>query len=165
VRAFAAGVEGPVHLLLNNAGVRSRPDELQDFDADDAARTFQVNALGALRVTGALLRRLRGVPGAKIANLSSGLGSISDNSWGGAYGYRMSKAALNMASRSLAQDLRAEGLIAVTLSPGWVQTDTGGSEAPTPVAESAAGLIGLIDRLTLQDSGTFLNFRGEPISW
>jgi NAD(P)-dependent dehydrogenase (short-subunit alcohol dehydrogenase family) len=165
VRAFADAVTAPVDLLINNAGVRSRPDGLQEFDAEDATRTFQVNALGALRVTGALLPMLRRVKGAKIANLSSGLGSITDNSWGGAYGYRMSKAALNMASRSLAHDLREDGIVVVALSPGWVQTDMGGSEAPTPVAESAAGLIGLIDRLTLEDSGGFFGFQGERIAW
>ena len=77
----------------------------------------------------------------------------------------MSKAALNMASRSLAHDLREDGIIAVALSPGWVQTDMGGSEAPTPVSESAAGLIALIDRLTLEDSGGFFGFQGERIAW
>jgi len=165
VRAFAATVTEPVDLLINNAGVRSRPDSLEALDLDDAARAFQVNALGTLRVTAALLPMLRRSGGAKIANMSSGLGSIGDNTSGGSYGYRMSKAALNMASRSLAQDLRGEGLITVAISPGWVQTDMGGSDAPTPVAESVAGLIALIDRLTLQDSGSFLNFRGEPIAW
>lgn len=77
----------------------------------------------------------------------------------------MSKAALNMASRSLASDLRAEGLVAVAISPGWVQTDMGGSDAPLSVAESAAGLLRVIDRLTLRDSGGFFDFRGEPLSW
>jgi len=165
VRAFAASVTEPVELLINNAGVRSRPDELAGLDLEDAARTFQVNALGMLRVTSALLPLLRRSRGAKIANISSGLSSIQDNTSGGAYGYRMSKAALNMASRSLAQDLREEGIITVAISPGWVQTDMGGADAPTPVTESAAGLIGVIDRLTLQDSGGFFSFRGERIAW
>jgi NAD(P)-dependent dehydrogenase (short-subunit alcohol dehydrogenase family) len=165
VRAFASTVTEPVDLLINNAGVRTRPDSLEELDLDEAARTLQVNALGPLRVTTALLPMLRRSGAAKIANISSGLGSISDNTSGGGYGYRMSKAALNMASRSLAQDLRAQGLIAVALSPGWVQTDMGGSDAPTPVAESVAGLISLIDRLTLEDSGGFLNFQGERLAW
>ncbi|QRN99173.1 SDR family oxidoreductase [Archangium violaceum] len=165
VRAFAASVTEPVDLLINNAGMRNRPDGLEELDLDGAARTFQVNALGPLRVTHALLPMLRRSRGAKIANMSSGLGSIDDNTSGGAYGYRMSKAALNMASRSLAQDLRDEGIIAVVLSPGWVRTDMGGEDAPTPVSESVAGLLGLIDRLTLQDSGSFFGFRGERIAW
>jgi NAD(P)-dependent dehydrogenase (short-subunit alcohol dehydrogenase family) len=165
VRAFAAAVTEPVELLINNAGVRSRPDGLEGLDLDDVARTFQVNALGMLRVTSALLPLLRRARGAKIANISSGLSSLHDNTSGGAYGYRMSKAALNMASRSLATDLRDEGLVAVAISPGWVQTDMGGSDAPTPVAESAAGLIRVIDGLTLQDSGSFFDYRGERLSW
>ena len=113
----------------------------------------------------ALLPLLRRSSGAKIVNLSSSLGSIGNNTSGGAYGYRMSKAALNMASRSLAADLRDDGLVAVTISPGWVQTDMGGSDAPTPVAESAAGLLRVIDGLTLQDSGGFFDYRGERLSW
>jgi len=118
-----------------------------------------------LRVTSALLPLLRRSRGAKIANISSGLSSIQDNTSGGSYGYRMSKAALNMASRSLAQDLREEGIVTVVISPGWVQTDMGGADAPTPVTESVAGVIGVIDRLTLQDSGGFFSFRGERIAW
>jgi NAD(P)-dependent dehydrogenase (short-subunit alcohol dehydrogenase family) len=163
VRAFAAQVSGPLDVLVNNAGVRSRPDELDELDA--AAQMLEVNALGALRVTRALLPLLRRAPHAKVANVSSGLGSIADNTSGGAYGYRMSKAALNMATRSLAQDLAADGIVAVALSPGWVQTDMGGASAPTPVAESAAGLLQVIDRLTLQESGGFLDFRGERLAW
>ncbi|WP_368670929.1 SDR family NAD(P)-dependent oxidoreductase [Myxococcus sp. AM010] len=83
-----------MHVLINNAGVRSRPDALSDLDGDDLTRTFQVNAVAALRVTVAPLPRLRAAGGAKVANLSSNLVSIADNSWGGAYDYRMSKAAL-----------------------------------------------------------------------
>jgi NAD(P)-dependent dehydrogenase (short-subunit alcohol dehydrogenase family) len=165
VRSFAAAVSEPVDLLINNAGVRSRPDSLEELDLDSATQAFQVNALGALRVTGALLPMLRRSRGAKIVSLSSGLGSIDDNTSGGAYGYRMSKAALNMASRSLANDLRAEGIVSVVISPGWVQTNMGGSEAPLQVSESASGLISVIDRLTLQESGGFFSFRGERIAW
>ncbi|RKH57733.1 SDR family oxidoreductase [Corallococcus llansteffanensis] len=165
VRAFAAALTGPVDLLINNAGLRTRRDDIEGVSLEDALQMLQVNALGTLRVTRALLPRLRETRGAKIASLSSGLGSIADNTSGGSYGYRMSKAALNMAMRSLAQDLRGEGLIAVAISPGWVQTDMGGSSAPTQVSESAAGLLAVLDRLTLPDSGSFFDFRGERIAW
>jgi NAD(P)-dependent dehydrogenase (short-subunit alcohol dehydrogenase family) len=164
VRAFAAGVSGPVDVLINNAGVRTRPDALGEPGLGQALRMYEVNALGTLRVSGELLPVLR-KPGGKIINITSGLGSIADNRTGGEYGYRMSKAALNMASRSLAEDLREEGILTVALSPGWVQTDMGGESAPTTVAESAAGLISVIDALTLKDSGGFFGFRGEPIAW
>jgi NAD(P)-dependent dehydrogenase (short-subunit alcohol dehydrogenase family) len=165
VRAFAAAVAGPVDVLINNAGIRSHPDSLEQLDLDNATRTLQVNALGTLRVTGALLPLLRRAPGAKIVNISSELGSIAGNTSGSSYGYRMSKAALNMASRSLAIDLKAEGIVAVALSPGWVRTDMGGPEAPTTVAESAAGIIRVVDQLTLEDSGGFFDFRGGRMAW
>jgi NAD(P)-dependent dehydrogenase (short-subunit alcohol dehydrogenase family) len=165
VHSFAAAVTEPVDVLINNAGVRLRPDSLDALDLDGVSRTLQVNALGPLRLTLALLPMLRRSQGAKVASISSGLGSIHNNTSGGAYGYRMSKAALNMASRSLASDLRGDGIVSVAISPGWVQTDMGGSDAPTPVSESATGLIGVIDRLTLQDSGGFFDFRGERIAW
>jgi NAD(P)-dependent dehydrogenase (short-subunit alcohol dehydrogenase family) len=165
VRAFAAAVTGSVDLLINNAGVKGERDSLEALDLEDAMRTYRVNALGPMRLTRALLPALRRAGAAKIVNLSSDLGSIGENIRGGDYGYRMSKAALNMATRSLANDLRGEGILAVVLSPGWVQTDMGGPEAPTPVALSAAGLIGEIDRLTLADSGGFLDFRSRRIPW
>lgn len=165
VRSFAAAVTVPIDVLINNAGVRTEKDDLGDLDIDNAARTLEVNALGLLRVTIELLPMLRRSKSAKIANISSGLGSVAGNVTGGGYGYRMSKAALNMASRSMAHDLRDESIVVVALSPGWVQTDMGGLNAPTRVADSAAGLIGVIDRLTLQDSGGFFDFRGERIAW
>jgi len=166
VRTFSATLSGPVDLLINNAGVRSRVrmDSPEDLDLEEMSRTFQVNALGPLRVTGALLPLLRRSPGAKIIHLSSGLASI-ENCSGGAYGYRMSKAALNMAARTLAQDLREEGLVSVVISPGWVRTDMGGEDAPTSVADSVTGLMGVIERLTVRDSGGFFDFRGERIPW
>ena len=165
VRAFAAAVTQPVDVLINNAGMRVRPDALEPLDLVGTARAIDVNALGALRVTAALLPALRRARGAKLASIASGLGSIADNTSGGSYGYRMSKAALNMATRSLAQDLRAEGIAAVVLSPGWVQTDMGGASAPTRVEESAAELITVLDRLTLKQSGSFLDFRGARLDW
>lgn len=169
VRAFAAACGGPVDLLINNAGMRSRADDLEGLDLEAAARVFQVNALGALRVTMAMLpllhRAVRATKMAKIVNVSSNLASIADNTAGGSYGYRMAKAALNMATRSLAQDLRPEGVVAVALSPGWVQTDMGGPEAPLAVDLSVSGMLAVIDRLTLADSGEFLDHRGERVPW
>jgi NAD(P)-dependent dehydrogenase (short-subunit alcohol dehydrogenase family) len=165
VRSFAAGATGPVDLLINNAGIKTENDELADLDLDNAAKTYQVNVLGVLRVTRALLAALRRTPGAKIASISSGLGSVERNATGGIYGYRMSKAALNMASRSLAADLRNDRIAVIALTPGWVRTDMGGPAAPTPVSESAAGLIAVIDTLTLEKSGTCISFQGEKVPW
>ncbi len=165
VRSFASAITQHVDLLINNAGVKLEKDELADLDLENAARTYQVNVLGVLRVTLALLPALRRSPHPKIANISSGLGSLDRNTAGGIYGYRMSKAALNMASRSLAHDLRKDAIITVVLTPGWVKTDMGGSGATTDVADSAAGLIGVIDRLTPEDSGRYISFQGESVPW
>lgn len=89
------------------------------------------------------------------------MGSISDNTSGGYYAYRMSKAALDMASRSLAIDLKSDGIISVVINPGWVQTDMGGKSAPTPVDESVRGILREVDKATLADSGEFLNWNGK----
>src|SRR5205085_56898 len=111
-----------------NAGVRTREESLEHPDAEDLLKTFQVNAVGALLMTSALLPALRQAGGAKIVSISSNLGSLAQNSVGGGYGYRMSKVALNMAMRSIAADLRDEGIAALAMSPGWVKTDMGGDE-------------------------------------
>jgi NAD(P)-dependent dehydrogenase (short-subunit alcohol dehydrogenase family) len=165
VASFAAALPSAIDLLINNAGVRTRRDELADLELEEAIEMYQVNALGPMRVTRALLPRLRGASGAKVVNITSGLGSISDNDSGGSYGYRMSKAALNMASRSMSCDLASRGIVVVALSPGWVRTDMGGPRAAISVSQSAAGLLDVIDRLTLQDTGSFLDFRGERLAW
>ena len=108
---------------------------------------------------------LRRAPAAKIASISSGLGSIERNLTGGIYGYRISKAGLNMATRSLAQDLRKDGIVAVALTPGWVKTDMGGAGAQTERSASVTGLVKVIRAATANDSGKFLNYRGETLPW
>jgi NAD(P)-dependent dehydrogenase (short-subunit alcohol dehydrogenase family) len=156
---------GAVDVLVNNAGVRGEWTSLEAMDTAEALRTYSVNALGPLRVTRALLPHLLRAPTRKVAHISSGLGSIGDNTSGGAYSYRMSKAALNMASRSMAVDLRDRGVISVVFNPGWVQTDMGGRSAPLPVDQPVRALIALIDKLTPSDSGAFLDWRGKPYEW
>jgi NAD(P)-dependent dehydrogenase (short-subunit alcohol dehydrogenase family) len=166
VAAFAAGLAaGPVDLLINNAGVSGKWQGFEDLDWEDLLHTFSVNALGALRVTRALLPRLRQSQVRKVVHISSRMGSIDDNTSGGAYAYRMSKAALNMASRSLAADLKSEHFASVVLHPGWVKTDMGGAEAPLAVEGAVASLVRTIDGLTPEDSGKFLSFDAHEIPW
>ena len=166
VAAFASALgDVPVDVLINNAGVMGKMQALADLDMADILRTIDTNTLGVLRVTGKLLPHLKRGAGKKIVSISSGMGSISDNTSGGAYGYRLSKAALNMANRSMSVDLRRDGLIAVVMNPGWVQTDMGGSRAPTKVDDSVRAIIGLIDKLEPKDSGTFLDYRGHTWQW
>ncbi len=165
VRAFAATVTAPVDALINNAGVMGATDPLGSLDFDDALDTYSVNALGALRVTEALLPRLRAGQGKRVLNVTSGLGSISDNGSGGSYAYRMSKAALNMGTRNLAHDLRPEGVWVAVINPGWVKTDMGGRGAPTEVSTSAAGILRQLDALSAKTTGLFLDHSGKDWPW
>jgi NAD(P)-dependent dehydrogenase (short-subunit alcohol dehydrogenase family) len=151
-----------IDLLINNAGIL-RHEGLESMDFDSIRQQLEVNALGPLRVTTALLPLL--AAGAKIALVTSRMGSIADNSSGGSYGYRMSKAALNAAGVSLARDLAGRGASVVILHPGFVKTDmTRGHGNVTP-AESAAGLLARIDELTVEQSGRFLHMNGEELPW
>lgn len=97
--------------------------------------------------------------------ISSGLGSIADNTTGGVYDYRMSKAALNMAVRNLAHEFGGEGVISVSFNPGWVQTDMGGPGAPLRVEESVSAMLARIATLTQDDNGAFLDYRGGRFAW
>lgn len=166
-RLAAAVGDAPIELLVNNAGsYGGDAQSLGAIDHADCVRTFEINALGPLRVTEALLPGLRRHgAGARIISITSGMGSIGDNGSGGYYAYRMSKAALNMASRSLAIDLRRDGIISAVINPGWVQTDMGGPSAPTSVDDSVTGMLREIDALTLDDSGTFRNWKGGSYPW
>lgn len=151
----------PVDLLINNAGILSR-EGLDDIDVDALRRQFDVNAIGPLMVTRALLPKVR--EGSRIAIITSRMGSIADNESGGYYGYRMSKAAVNMAGASLARDLAGRGITVLLLHPGMVATSMTGGQGIAP-AESAANLLARIDESTIADSGSFRHANGEPLPW
>lgn len=162
--------DAPVDLVINNAGSYGGPTQslgqmAEELSLPDVATTFDINAMGPLRVSIALLPHVRRGSGKKLIHVTSGMGSIADNGSGGYYAYRMSKAALNMMSRSLAVDLRGEGILSCVINPGWVQTDMGGAHAPTPVDESVRAMLARIDEVTLKDSGEFLNWQGGTYPW
>ncbi len=165
VKRAASQTPGPVDVLFNNAGVMGHYASLEEADLEDALKTFSVNALGPVRVTRALLPKLRTSGVKKVMNITSGMGSIGDNRSGGAYAYRMSKAALNMATRSMAVDLKPHGVLVAAINPGWVQTDMGGAGAPTAVKDSAKGIRAQLDGLTAALSGEFLDFSGKRWEW
>jgi len=167
VRTYArARPRQPVDLLINNAGTYGTSRGLELEDTAEMLRILDTNAVGAVRMVKALFQPLRDGRGKKIASITSGMGSIGQNRSGGYYAYRMSKAALNMFSVTLAEEVRKHGLVSVVLNPGWVQTDMGGAGAPVPVRDSVAGLLRVIDGLSPADSGKFLDFRaGEEIPW
>ena len=151
-----------IDMLVNNAGVLSR-ESLDDLDFDRIRHQMEVNAYGPLRVTAGLRHLLD--DGSKAVVITSRMGSIEDNTSGSRYGYRMSKAAVNMAFRSLAHDLRPAGVAVAILHPGFVRTDMTGHEGMVDPSESAANLIARIDELTLETSGTFWHANGEVLPW
>ena len=164
--ALAARVTGvPLDLVIHNAGVLS-DDSLDELDADAAARIrrqFEVNALAPLRLTALLAPQLRG--GAKLVLITSRMGSMADNTSGGYYGYRMSKAALNAAGRSLAHDLAPRGVAVVMLHPGFVQTPMTGGRGDVDAVTAARNLLARIDELAPATSGRFLHANGSPLPW
>jgi len=163
---FAETLAGePVDVLINNAGVGVRSRPLEDVDFGDMQTFYEINTIGPLRVTRALLPSLRAGAGKKVVNVTSRMGSIEDNGSGRAYEYRCSKAALNMATKSLALDFGGEGFVCVVLHPGWVQTDMGGNGAPVKPEDSISGMLRVIDRLGPDYNGEFLDFTGESVPW
>lgn len=149
-------------ILINNAGILTS-ESLDDLDFDRMRRQFEVNSLGPLRVTAAL-RSCFGA-GSKVAIITSRMGSIGDNTSGGRYGYRMSKAAVNIAGKSLAEDLKGDGIAVAILHPGFVRTEMTGQQGLIDPPESAAGLIARIDDLTVATSGGFWHANGEILPW
>lgn len=163
VAAFAKRLEGvAVDVLVNNAGILSR-ESLEDLDEARIRRQFEVNAMGPLRVTHALRGNL--ARGAKVAIVTSRMGSVADNTSGGMYGYRMSKAAVNMAGVSLAHDLEPRGVSVILLHPGYVRTGMTGGSGFIDADEAADGLLSRIDELTPQTSGTFRHQNGDHLPW
>ena len=150
-----------IDVLVNNAGILAR-DSLAELDFDGMRRQFEVNALAPLRVTHALLPNLGA--GSKVVIITSRMGSIADNGSGGYYGYRMSKAAVNIAGVSLARDLRDRDIAVLLLHPGMVATEMTGHQG-VPAAEAARNLVARIESLGLEQSGSFHHANGEPLPW
>lgn len=165
VDAMARAIDTPVDVLINNAGINRPHQKLHDLDLAMTAELYAVNAIGPLRVTAALLPHIRRGGGKKIVHVTSGMGSIADNQRGESYGYRMSKAALNMMSKSMSIDLAGDRIISFVINPGWVKTDLGGTQAPVAVEDSARGIIARIDEATQATSGTFANWDGKTYPW
>lgn len=163
---LAARVAGvPLDLVIHNAGVLSVEslDALDDGAIARVRRQFEVNALAPLRLTALLASQL--ARGAKVVLITSRMGSIEDNTSGGYYGYRMSKAALNAAGRSMAHDLVPRGVAVVMLHPGFVQTPMTGGRGDVDAATAARNLIARIDELKPATSGSFVHANGSSLPW
>lgn len=151
-----------VDLLYNNAGIMLS-ETVDEMNFEQILRQFEVNTMGPLRVTMALLNNLHA--GSKVGLMTSRMGSIADNTSGKKYGYRISKAGLNAAGKSLALDLHDRGIAVAILHPGWVQTDMTGHSGNLTVDEAASNLIARMDELNLENSGTFWHSDGSVLPW
>jgi NAD(P)-dependent dehydrogenase (short-subunit alcohol dehydrogenase family) len=151
-----------VDILINCAGVLKRTT-LDELDLDSVRQQFEINSIGPLRVTAALRPHLSS--GAKVAIVTSRMGSIADNDSGSHYGYRASKAAANAVGKSLAVDLAPDGVAVALLHPGYVRTAMTQGNGLIDAKESAAGLIARMDELSLETSGSFWHMNGEVLPW
>lgn len=154
--------EGPFDWVINNAGVYLNPgDSFRSFDFQAFRDSFEINTLGPYKVLQAIAPLLK--TGSRIANISTLMGSLTDNTSGGSYAYRSSKAALNMLNKSFSLD--HSEYISIVLHPGWVQTDMGGPNALITTRASVSGMIRVISGLTPTHSGQFLDYEGHTLPW
>jgi NAD(P)-dependent dehydrogenase (short-subunit alcohol dehydrogenase family) len=162
--AEAVAAMGGADVLVNNAGITGRAGTpVLEADLDDVRRTLETNLLGTWRVTQAFAPQLRAGGHGRVVNVSTRMASLSEASTGSG-GYRTSKVALNMLTVTLANELRADGVLVNSVCPGRVRTDMGGASAPRSVQEGAAGVVWAA---TLPDDGPTGGFfrDGEPIAW
>jgi len=152
-----------IDILINNAGIYVRDGDFKTLNLNDVKKNFEVNTLGPMRVTKALLPLLLKSQNPKMVVISSKMGSIADNTSGGAYSYRISKAALNCFVGSFCIDF--PNIVSLALHPGWVQTDMGGAQGLINATESVSGLIEVITKSNLTQTGGFYAYDGRPIVW
>ena len=155
---------GRIDLLISNAGIFHRDEgSIGDIDTESIQDHMTVNTLAPLVLIQAALKHLGS--GSKVALISSRMGSITDNTSGGFYGYRMSKAALNALGKSLAVDLKPKNIAVAILHPGMVKTKITGYQGQYTPVEAATGLAKRIEALTLENTGGFVHAQGEILPW
>lgn len=153
-----------IDLLIHNAGIY--PDEdLDNISVDTLKQTFLTNSIAPLKISGTFLENIAKSHLKTIVALSSKMGSIKESAAGESYGFRASKAALNMIMRTLSLDLKHKNIKVFTVHPGSVKTDTGGPNAAITPEQSVANIRSLILRLTERDSGNFYDHLGNSLEW
>ncbi|GMR62528.1 hypothetical protein PMAYCL1PPCAC_32723, partial [Pristionchus mayeri] len=161
-----------VDVLVNNAGVLLGVDYSKPVKREDVAHNFNVNCIGTMVVTQAFRDLLKAAAKknghSQVVNISSILGSIAltEGSSPKLYtAYSMSKAAMNMFTRNVAIDWKADGIRCTSIHPGWVQTDMGGANATLTVEDSASNITDTMFKLDESNNGLFYNWKFEPIPW
>jgi NAD(P)-dependent dehydrogenase (short-subunit alcohol dehydrogenase family) len=167
VKVAAVGLAGrPIDILINNAGVGGpRAQTIGSIDYKAWSDVLDVNTMGPLRVAEAFIENVALSDRKLIATITSGMGSITDNTSGGSIPYRSSKAAVNMVMRSVAIDLAPRGVICVVVNPGWVKTDMGGTNATLTPSQSVSMMRGLFEKLDAVQSGKFFNYDSREYPW
>jgi NAD(P)-dependent dehydrogenase (short-subunit alcohol dehydrogenase family) len=158
----AAQEVGDCDILISNAGVLIG-DSFETLNFEDLQTQIEVNTYGPLKLVKAFEKNLK--KGAKIGIITSRMGSISDNTSGGQYGYRLSKAGANALSKSLAEDFRDRGVTVLILHPGYVKTEMTGGRGLIDTRESAQGLYKILKEKTHEQTGTFWHTNGEELPW
>ena len=167
IKALVTSMEDtPIDILLNNAGIYGqRDDSLGNIDEDKWLETFRVNTIAPIKVMEAFIDVVAASKRKVFASITSKMGSVADNTSGGSYVYRSSKAALNAAMKSAANDLEGRGISVVVIHPGWVRTDMGGPSGLLSVEQSAKSIRELLGRVSIEDTGKFFNYDGTVIPW
>lgn len=158
----------PIDLLINNAGILIGND-LNSTTKEDLMKHFEVNTVGPFLMTRAFLPNLKLAVSANgsaiVVQVTSRMGSITDNGSGGLYGYRASKCALNMINRNLSLDLRKENITSLLLHPGHVKSDMTNNSGNVVADEAVAGMTNIIANAKLKDTGKYYHFQGEMLPW
>ena len=166
IHRFTLKVEDNVDLLINNAGVPDgRWQSIEEIDDEWALEVLNINAMGPVRMIKSLYPRLKGDNLTKIVMISSLMGSIDDCEMGKSYAYRASKTALNMFAVAMKKECLLDNISFLILHPGWVKTRMGGDRAPVEVEDSVNGMMYLVEKHKLEDSGKFMSFDGSEINW
>ncbi len=166
VKRAAAAVQVPLDIVINCAGIfGERGQTIGSLDYRDWIRVLEVNLLGPARVSEAFLEHLKRSERRLIVTLTSGMGSLADNTSGGSVLYRTSKAAVNMLMRTAAIDLEPQRITCIVINPGWVKTDMGGPNARISAEQSVGAMRRVIGRVGPDDTGRFYNHDGREYPW
>lgn len=165
IEALALAFKGQaIDLLINNAGFYP-PSSFASIDYSLWHQAFLINAMAPMKMVECFVEQVAASRLRKIVTLSSTMGSISANDSGGSFPYRTSKAAANMVMKNLAIELKPRCIATAALHPGWVKTDMGGANALITTQQSVAGMRGVIDRLSIENTGRFVAYDGREIAW
>jgi len=166
VERFVENISGGVDLLINNAGVPDgRWRNLTEIDDEWALDVFNINSLGPVRMVKALYPKMGGSNLTTVIMTSSLMGSIDDCHMGKSYAYRASKTALNMFTVAMKKECIEDNISFIIFHPGWVKTRMGGDRAPVEIKESVDGMMKVLNKHTIEDSGVFIQYDGQKIKW